>query len=648
MYDEAERYMSISMFVYLYADMRRVSILGRSKVPFELLAIESDEMTMEEIIRGDTHMIPVFDGDKDTGDESDFFIAGKDGLDIFFLLVRSLAPSALPDIIGALEAFRRIPSKVRALKRMGLSSEALMKLLGEEHDAHEARLVSESIQEQKAQEMLMDDVRDLDAVFGASLRDSCGSSCDNHVGHLCEKRGLHNIQLFMDEVYKLAKTDKKSKDFLDMLGKKEVPTSVCAPSRLSMSLKSDKNTFVEDRRRSSVVTERTIGYRLPKLSSTLMHVNAMVFKPDSIASTLLHTAHSSRGRIVWMNDRNSADELVYIIMASQKTRRVTVVFRGSVTLTDWSHNLSYDPMKIKNPISERYEGKSPTIEYNEGYYNYLCKPRLDNGRSKFDEIADKVHEYGEEIAGPEGYTLVTTGHSLGGALATLFGFYASNDDRFTNYGNAVRVFTFGSPIFGRISFAKAFQHQEQKGRLMHARFVNEKDIIPHGRSLGHLFTTDLAHSGLELRLKNVFPGTKVTNPVSSIEYIQDKAWWGTLGANFKNHILLKLFTVLPIHIHVAHSVKLYNFLLGLAKQAEGNDRSLDELYRDYRILPGFGGSKECNPTKTAIRNRDLHKIFFIGTFLLFSGAVLICWNTAISDLVTEWVIDRWVDLFAKN
>ena len=67
---------------------------------------------------------------------------------------------------------------------------------------------------------------------------------------------------------------------------------------------------------------------------------------------------------------------------------------------------------------------------------------------------------------------------MGGALACIFGFYASVDSAFTQEGNPVRVITFAAALSGRISFAKAFQCQEKAGLLQHLRIVTDADVVP--------------------------------------------------------------------------------------------------------------------------------------------------------------------------
>ena len=153
-----------------------------------------------------------------------------------------------------------------------------------------------------------------------------------------------------------------------------------------------------------------------------------------------------------------------------------VVFRGAITRQDWSRAVESRKLRdISNPILEHYEGKTDTIAVCSGFYDYLFRRRKDTGTVKFDEIANIACKYGHERIG-EDFNLVVTGHSLGGALSTMFGFFASTDDRFTR---PVKVFNFGSPYVGGRRFVRAFQHQEKQKQLQLARFFNHNDIVAH-------------------------------------------------------------------------------------------------------------------------------------------------------------------------
>ena len=71
-------------------------------------------------------------------------------------------------------------------------------------------------------------------------------------------------------------------------------------------------------------------------------------------------------------------------------------------------NADFDILLKDNPISGTYPGKDDSIEINNGYGSYIFVERADNNRTKFDEISDRIHEYGEELGG--GYSVHVTGH----------------------------------------------------------------------------------------------------------------------------------------------------------------------------------------------------------------------------------------------
>lgn len=138
-----------------------------------------------------------------------------------------------------------------------------------------------------------------------------------------------------------------------------------------------------------------------------------------------------------------------------------VVFRGAITKQDWSKAIDYELRQIKNPVADDFERKPKRVGVHNGFYQYLFRLRKDTRTTKYDEIANMAHRYGLERIG-EGYRLVVTGHSLGGALSTVFGFFASADKRFTRNG-PVKIFNYGSPYVGGHTFADSFRYQEQIG-----------------------------------------------------------------------------------------------------------------------------------------------------------------------------------------
>lgn len=197
------------------------------------------------------------------------------------------------------------------------------------------------------------------------------------------------------------------------------------------------------------------------------------FQDGSVSQLLV----KSKAKVVWLNDWYPIKDLIYAISVDEEKRRVLVVFRGAITRADWNHIFDFDQASVQNPVKDDFEGKPSRIKIHSGFYRYLFRRRKDTGTTKYDEIANVLHGYGSQIIG-EDYSLYVTGHSLGGALSTLFGFYASTDERFTKNG-PVRLFTFGSPYVGGYSFCKSFKYQEQSGKLQHARFHNVRDIVVH-------------------------------------------------------------------------------------------------------------------------------------------------------------------------
>ena len=168
-------------------------------------------------------------------------------------------------------------------------------------------------------------------------------------------------------------------------------------------------------------------------------------------------------------------DVVYGICCQRKEKRVTVVFRGTVNSHNWLINLKLSTNPIPNPISEDYPNKADMLDLHTGFSLYMLRRRKDTKMNKIEEIFQKVDEIGREMAPNGYYKLSITGHSLGGALATLLGFYVASSREFANV-RPVRVFTFAAPRVGTTSFLHAYQHLEREGRIRHARVSNTRDL----------------------------------------------------------------------------------------------------------------------------------------------------------------------------
>ncbi len=75
----------------------------------------------------------------------------------------------------------------------------------------------------------------------------------------------------------------------------------------------------------------------------------------------------------------------------------------------------------------------------------------------------------------QGKKIYITGHSLGGALATITAYYAKTADKPVNLAG---VYTFGQPFTGDDDFQACF---DKKLKNQTFRFVSDKDIIPKTR-----------------------------------------------------------------------------------------------------------------------------------------------------------------------
>ena len=140
-------------------------------------------------------------------------------------------------------------------------------------------------------------------------------------------------------------------------------------------------------------------------------------------------------------------------------------------------NLRYKTNKYRNPVKVNYPGRADEISLHSGFALYLLRNRKDSGKSTLQEISDKIEEIGNELAPDGKYKLAITGHSLGGALATLCGFYIAAQPCFAHF-STVYVWTFASPRVGTRAFQYAWQHLERIGRIKHARFSATQDVVP--------------------------------------------------------------------------------------------------------------------------------------------------------------------------
>lgn len=158
----------------------------------------------------------------------------------------------------------------------------------------------------------------------------------------------------------------------------------------------------------------------------------------------------------------STDTQCAILLDPTETSIYTV-FRGSENRLDWDTNLDFQQEAIQAQI----------VQDQEQVYPYEDESRsgakMHQGfTSAYLSVREQIHSYLRSHAAS---SLTVTGHSLGGALATL----CAVDIQY-NFSNLVTidVYTFGSPRVGNNGFRDSFNRRVPKSY----RFVYGMDIVP--------------------------------------------------------------------------------------------------------------------------------------------------------------------------
>ncbi len=173
------------------------------------------------------------------------------------------------------------------------------------------------------------------------------------------------------------------------------------------------------------------------------------------------------------------------ITISDKTKRIVVVFRGSESSYDWFHDLNF----IKKCID-----KKNNVYVHNGFHTQLT--RNNNHTRLTQKIVEMLNEHPD-------YEVYVSGHSLGGALSTLYGFMLSHQIK-----ERVTIVSFASPRVGNSGWKKAFT---AKDNLHHYRVTNHNDIITALPSILYY------HVGDNIRLER--------NSKPSFLYNYSYSWW---------------------------------------------------------------------------------------------------------------------------
>jgi hypothetical protein len=154
------------------------------------------------------------------------------------------------------------------------------------------------------------------------------------------------------------------------------------------------------------------------------------------------------------------------ITINHEQKHFAVVFRGSESITDWYYDLQIFKHNYKD-----------NIWIHSGFYNQL---HTDNIHLCIIQKVKSILELNPD------YKVFVTGHSLGGALSTLFGYMLAHE-----IDNNVTVVSFASPRIGNLHWQKSF---EAKSNLVHFRVVNNRDLITATPYINYY------HVGTDIRL----------------------------------------------------------------------------------------------------------------------------------------------------
>ena len=209
-------------------------------------------------------------------------------------------------------------------------------------------------------------------------------------------------------------------------------------------------------------------------------------------------------------------------------------------------NMKFAMTEHINPITEDYPGREDEFGLHTGFSLYMTRQRKDDSLTKIEEIFSRVDAIGRELAPDGDYELSITGHSLGGALATILGFYAATSNTFSQL-KTIRVFSYAAPRVGCLRFVHAFQHIEALGKLRLARFTNTRDVVPlipftgvDGFSLGRPYK----HVGMHVRLHGVSGMAQYwLRKALDVSYPKHHDWLSEMNRGFWSSIMMNLNNV---------------------------------------------------------------------------------------------------------
>lgn len=286
----------------------------------------------------------------------------------------------------------------------------------------------------------------------------------------------------------------------------------------------------------------------------------------------LERDHPDSLELLEFDDHGDDHRLVYGIVVNKIRRRITVIFRGTYAeeTDDWKRNLEFDQVAISVPFNLRPMLGKSTMRVHQGMYNYLFEnadrgPRFEHER--YEEILQHLEHCIQRFPG---FKVYVSGHSAGGALAKLFGFYLATS-RLHGWNIAIpkpiSIVCFGSLCLGDLGFQRAFHLTEKLGWVRHLRIINEGDPVCYLPPL-----IGYAPSGMHLQLHRD-GGHSLWYPNGP----GNNTWSGLMQ-------VLRNSIIQSTDLFEEHMVPAY--LRRLEREREPLQQvTLNEVYRNYNSLP---------------------------------------------------------------
>jgi predicted lipase len=259
---------------------------------------------------------------------------------------------------------------------------------------------------------------------------------------------------------------------------------------------------------------------------------------------------------------------VYSIFKDTFNKRIIVSFRGSsgfvFSTRDWQTNLNAFAVGLRTPplvANEMREELQKRVLVHRGFYNYLFNNKRMDGEQRYDKIIADIQSLIEP-----GYSVCATGHSLGGALATMFSLKIAGCGKNRDWlPRPITCVSVAAPISGTAGYRAAAEQLERHGLLRHLRINNGEDIIPAIPNLSLFPWRPMKHIGMNLRL---------TRSGFHIEHTSLANVWTSI----RNSIFKPIWFLLRWHGVPLHDTRMNNNV------EELKNLTLDDLYRNEKYV----------------------------------------------------------------